>query len=74
MDLSHKSAQNVEFMIEEIKKKLKVVSVNAIKAAHFDEEQYEDIKDIYEMINNKTKFSINEVEAIVRELGKLRKV
>lgn len=73
MDLSQKSIENVEFMIEEIKKKLKVVSVNAIKPAHFDEEQYEDIKDIYDMIKSKNNFSINEVEAIVRELGKLRK-
>lgn len=73
-DLSQKSAENVHFMIEEIKKKLKVVSLAAIKPSHFDEEQYNDIRDIYDMVNGKNQFSISEMEAIVSELGRLRKM
>ncbi len=71
--MTQKSKENVEFMIDEIKKKLRVVSGGAIKGSHFDEEQYDDIKDIYDMVNSKQQFSISEIEAIVAELGKLRK-
>lgn len=74
MDLTKKSEENMAVMIEQIKTKLKVVSVSAIRPEHFDVERYEDIKDIYEVVTEKDKFSISEVEAIVSELGKLRKM
>ncbi|CAM3380700.1 DUF1128 domain-containing protein [Marinicrinis lubricantis] len=73
MDLNQKSTEHAHYMIEEIKKKLKVVSLAAIKPSHFDEEQYDDLKDIYDMVSSKSNFSISEMEAIVSELGRLRK-
>ena len=73
MDLSQRSTENMEYMINEIIKKLRMASVGAINSAHFDEEQYEDIKEIYEVVSEKEKFSINEMEALVSELGKMRK-
>jgi uncharacterized protein YfkK (UPF0435 family) len=73
MDLSKKSAKNIEFMIEQIKNKLRVVNVGAIKPSHFDDEKYEDLLYIYEMVMKKEAFSISEMEAIVTELGNLRK-
>ncbi|MCM3585537.1 DUF1128 domain-containing protein [Mesobacillus maritimus] len=73
MDLSVKSAENIEYMIDQIKEKLNIVNAGAIKPTHFDEEMYEEIKDIYEMIMKKSSFSINEMQAIVEELGSLRK-
>ncbi|WCK55319.1 DUF1128 domain-containing protein [Aneurinibacillus sp. Ricciae_BoGa-3] len=73
MDLSNKSPENIEFMIEEIKNKLRVVNAAAIKPSHFNDEQYEDLKDIYDMVMKKNTFSISEMEAIVTELGSLRK-
>lgn len=73
MDLSQKSDENVQFMIEEIKKKLKMATGAAIKPTHFTVDQYEDIKDIYDMIISKSNISISEMEAIVNELGRLRK-
>lgn len=36
-NLSEKSVENVEFMIEAIKEKLKVLNLGAIKPSHFDE-------------------------------------
>lgn len=72
-DLSRPSEANLEFMIEEIKKKLKMAAVSAIKPGHFDMEQYEEIYEIYDIIMGKTNFSISEMEALVTELGKLRK-
>ena len=73
MDSSQKSAENVQFMVEEIKKKLKMATGAAIKPTHFSEDQYEDIKDIYQLIMTKNNISISEMEAIVSELGRLKK-
>ncbi|MFC3885386.1 DUF1128 domain-containing protein [Bacillus songklensis] len=73
MDLSKKTAENVEFMIEAIKEKLKVLNFGAIKPAHFDEEMYEELHDIYELVMKKNSFSPNEMQAIAEELGNLRK-
>jgi uncharacterized protein YfkK (UPF0435 family) len=73
MNLSEKSVENVEFMIEQIKEKLKVLNLGAIKPSHFDEEMYEELKEIYEMVLKKKSFSPNEMQALVEELGGLRK-
>lgn len=73
VDLSQKSVENVEYMIEKIKGKLKVLNFGAIKPSHFDEELYEELKEIYEMVLRKNSFSPNEMQAIVEELGSLRK-
>ncbi|MGG5252239.1 DUF1128 domain-containing protein [Neobacillus sp. SM06] len=73
MDLSIKTVENVEYMIEAIKEKLKVLNLGAIKPSHFDEEMYEELKEIYEMVMKKNSFSPNEMQALVEELGNLRK-
>jgi uncharacterized protein YfkK (UPF0435 family) len=73
MNLSEKSIENVEYMIEQIKEKLRVLNLGAIKPSHFDEEMYEELKEIYEMVQKKNSFSPNEMQALVEELGSLRK-
>lgn len=73
MNLSTKSVENVEFMIEKIKEKLKVLNLGAIKPSHFDENMYEELKDIYELVMKKNSFSPNEMQALVEELGSLKK-
>ncbi|WP_084361156.1 DUF1128 domain-containing protein, partial [Neobacillus fumarioli] len=73
MNLSQKSPENVEYMIEKIKEKLKVLNLGAIKPSHFDEEMYEELKEIYELVQKKSSFSPNEMQAIAEELGNLRK-
>ncbi|WP_404358010.1 DUF1128 domain-containing protein [Cytobacillus firmus] len=72
-NLSEKSVENVEFMIEAIKERLKVLNLGAIKPSHFDEEMYEELKDIYDLVMKKDSFSPNEMQALVEELGNLRK-
>ncbi|GIP38921.1 hypothetical protein J31TS4_22010 [Paenibacillus sp. J31TS4] len=73
MDLSVKTPENVEHMIEAIKTKLRVATGAAIKPSHFDYEKYEDLVDIYELVMAKSHFSVSEMDAIVMELGHLRK-
>lgn len=73
MDLSNNTPDNISFMLEEIKSKLKMASAAAMKAEHLDEKFYEDLVELYEVVNSKQQFSISEIEQIVSELGKLRK-
>ena len=73
MDINTKSNESVQYMIDAIKNKLRMASGDAIKPHHFDVSQYEDIRDIYELVTEKSRFSISEMEAIVSELGRLRK-
>jgi uncharacterized protein YfkK (UPF0435 family) len=72
MNLNEPTQQNVEYMIEAIKTKLRMATGAAMLASSFSIGRYEDIKDIYDMISSKDRFSISEVEALVSELGKLR--
>ncbi|URJ43855.1 DUF1128 domain-containing protein [Paenibacillus polymyxa] len=73
MDLSVPSHANIEYMIEGIKTKLRMASGAAMQASAFSLERYEDIHDVYDMVISKPNLSISEVEAIVSELGRLRK-
>ena len=73
MDLEQKSVENVEYMIEKVKDKLKVMNLGAIKPSHFDENMYEELKEIYDLVMKKDNFSPNEMQALVEELGSLRK-
>lgn len=74
MDLSQQSLENVEYMIDEIKTKLRMASGAALLATQFDLNRYEDLKDVYDHVKSKTNVSVSEMDAIVMELGKLRKV
>ncbi|MCR8632506.1 MULTISPECIES: DUF1128 domain-containing protein [Paenibacillus] len=73
MDLSENTLVNTEFMMEEIKTKLRMATGAALRATQLNNEQYVDLKDIYEMVASKSQFSISEIEAITTELGRLRK-
>jgi len=74
LDLTQNTLENAAYMIEEIKKKLRMATGAALKATELNDEQYEDLRDIYEMVASKPNFSISEIEAITTELGRLRKV
>ncbi|OIJ17804.1 hypothetical protein BKP45_19775 [Anaerobacillus alkalidiazotrophicus] len=73
MNLKENSRDNIEFMISNIKEKMQVVNGGAMRPESFDTDRYEDLVDIYEMIMSKKSFSVSEIDAIVSELGKLRK-
>ncbi|MFB5660597.1 DUF1128 domain-containing protein [Alteribacillus sp. HJP-4] len=73
MNLEEKSSENLAYMIDEIKTKLQVVNGAALKAENFDMDRYDDVKDLYEMVDSKQQFSVSELDAIVSELGGLMK-
>ncbi|AOZ93487.1 DUF1128 domain-containing protein [Paenibacillus crassostreae] len=72
-DLANKTPENIEYMIEEIKTKLRMASGAAMQASAFSLDQYEDIQDVFELVMKKNNFSISEVESLVSELGRLRR-
>lgn len=71
--LSNNTPDNIHDLIKEIMQKLKMVNVDAIQSTDFNEDQYEELKEIYDMVMKKQTFSPNEMQAIVEELGYLRK-
>ena len=73
MDLSKPSADNVKFMLETIKEKLRMVNVDAMRVDDFNATQYEDLVYLYEMVQKRDSFSPSEMQAIASELGNLRK-
>lgn len=73
VDLTVKSEQNVAYMVDSIKDKLKVVAAQSLQPAHFDLEKYEDLLELYEVVSNKQHFSISEIEALCEELRLLKK-
>lgn len=73
MDLTKPSPENVAYMIDQIKSRLRMATGAAMTPAHIDGSLYEDLRDIYDLVMSKERFSISEIEAIVSELGKLRK-
>lgn len=72
MDLSKPTTENVSFMIEQIKEKIRMVNVDAMKAESFNTDKYEDLRYIYKIVMKREHISSNELEAIAAELGSLR--
>lgn len=65
--------ESVQEMVEEIKQKLNMATGAAVRPDHFNKSHYEPIKEIHDMIMGRPTFSISEMEAIVSELGNIRK-
>ncbi|PIC64516.1 hypothetical protein CSV79_06040 [Sporosarcina sp. P13] len=73
MDLSVQSPENIAYMIEKIKEKLRMVNVDAMRSENFSTEQYEDLHYMYEMVMKRDNITPNEMQAIAAELGSMRK-
>ena len=73
MDLTKPTEENVMYMVEQIKEKLRMVNVDAMKAEHFNTEKYDDLLYMHNMVMKRNHISSNEIEAIAAELGSLRK-
>ena len=73
MDLTKPTEENVMYMVEQIKERLRMVNVDAMKAEHFNTEKYDDLLYMYNMVMKRKHISSSEVEAIASELGALRK-
>ncbi|MDS9473343.1 DUF1128 domain-containing protein [Sporosarcina pasteurii] len=73
MDLTKPTYENISFIVEQIKEKLRMANVDAMKPESFKTEKYDELLFMYEMVMKRQHISSNEVEAIAAELGALRK-
>ncbi|KGR89979.1 hypothetical protein CD30_14315 [Ureibacillus massiliensis 4400831 = CIP 108448 = CCUG 49529] len=73
MDLSNPSKENVVYIVDSIKEKLRMVNVDAMKSENFNDEHYDDLLYLYNMVMKRETFSPSEMQAIVTELGSLRR-
>lgn len=73
MDLSTQSPENISYMIDKIKEKLRMVNVDAMRSENFSTEQYDDLHYMYEMVMKRENITPNEMQAIAAELGSMRK-
>jgi len=72
VNLSTPSKENVEYIVEKIKEKLRMANVDALRSDDFTEENYDDLYYLYELVMKREKFSPSEMQAIAAELGSLR--
>ena len=70
-DLREPTESDLAFMIEAIKSRLRMAAGAALQATRFPLEHYDEIKELYELVQAKPHFSVSEVEALVSELGRL---
>ncbi|MGD6817825.1 DUF1128 domain-containing protein [Metabacillus sp. 84] len=73
MNLREKSTENVQYMVDQITTKLRMINIGAIRPDHFDGEMYEELRDLYEYVMKKENISPSEMQSITEELGKLKK-
>jgi uncharacterized protein YfkK (UPF0435 family) len=73
VNLEKATEANLEYLINEIKAKLKLVNAALINPNDFNLGQYEEIREIYELIEKKQgKLTMMEIEGILEELRDLR--
>jgi uncharacterized protein YfkK (UPF0435 family) len=74
MSLEKASPANLAQIVNEIKSSLKVVNAAIIAPADFRLSDYEDLYEIYQMIQKKAgRLTMMEVEGVLDELGTMRK-
>ncbi|GIN57928.1 DUF1128 domain-containing protein [Lederbergia ruris] len=73
MDLTQNTPENIEYMVDQIVTKIKMVNASAIQYTDMGSEEFEELRDIYEMVLRKNNFSPREMQALAEELGRLRK-
>lgn len=63
----------VEKMVREMVDKLQVVNAGVFRPEDFDLNAINELEELYNMVMGKNQFSTMEMQAIVEELGALRK-
>lgn len=74
MNLETASQDNLEWIVNEIKASLKVVNAAIISPEDFRLGDYEDLYEIYKMIQKKEgRLTMLEIEGVLEELREMRK-
>ncbi|EAG6982781.1 DUF1128 domain-containing protein [Listeria monocytogenes] len=73
MNLETPSQENLNFMLNEITTKLKMVNVGVFENLELDSVDYNALIDIYQLIKRKSNFSPREMQLFAEELRRIRK-
>ena len=73
MNLETPSKENVAYIVDEIKSRLKLVNTAIIDPEDFELDKYDELLALYRMIQKKGTLTPMELEGILAELGELRK-
>lgn len=71
--LSEASAENVEYIIEWIKKKVNIVNRAVINSQQIDLAHYDTLLDLYDLLRKKERLTMSELDAVLDELAQMRK-
>lgn len=72
MDLSTASEENLQFMLNELAKKLNVANRILLDEKHYDLNKYEDLKNLYELVLSRNQLTLAETDAFIDELRHIR--
>lgn len=73
MSLDQPTQENLEIIMTGLAKKLSVINRALLDAEDYDLAKYEDLKFMYDMVNQRDSLSPAETQAFIDELRKARK-
>ena len=73
MKLEEATHENLEFILTDLKKRLKLVNDSLIDPKDFRLDDYDEVRDIYEMVIKRPQLTMMQMEGVLAELGELRK-
>ncbi|MFD2638244.1 DUF1128 domain-containing protein [Piscibacillus salipiscarius] len=72
MNLNEATEENLKYIIEDLSKKLQVLNPTIMDSDNFSLKDYDEIKQLYDMVKSKDQVSVPEIHAIIDELKRLR--
>lgn len=73
MDLNEASEANLQYILKEIGTQLGVVNSSLLEADDYDLSKYDELKMLYDLLQQKKHLSVSETQAFIEELAKTRK-
>lgn len=74
MDRKVATPENLNWILDEMKKQLKLVNATLIRTEDYDLDRYDELYDLYELIEKKQgNLTMMEIEGILEELRELKK-
>ncbi len=71
--LNEATTENLTYLLKEIAKILKVVNESIMDPEDYNLEKYDQLKLLYDVLQQKQQLSVSETQAFVQELATIRK-
>ncbi|RCW70747.1 DUF1128 domain-containing protein [Saliterribacillus persicus] len=73
MNLEEANQENLSFIINEMAERLQVVNRSIMDPDDYNLDNYDELKSLYQMIEQKGSLSVSETQAFIEELKNYRK-